>query len=281
MDERAVLAACRNYKLVRAPRRARGLLGDDRGARTGASLEFHSYRTYSPGDDPRRIDWGVYGRTGDLHVKLYAEEVRPHVDVLLDASRSMVLSDGRKAERPRELAAFAWHSARFAGNAARLHTFGEVPRTCESPADLARGASHERGSILFEQPARAARGLRPGGIRIVISDFMTPSGARAAIRELAATAAQLVVVMTLGPWEANPTPEGAARLTDSETDAHWLTDLSEPVVQRYLQRLARLREDVRSSCAAFGATFAPVLCDVELEPALRRDLLPARVVSPV
>lgn len=280
MDERAVLAACRRYKLERASRRALGRLGDEHAIHMGSSLEFHGYRHYAGGDDPRRIDWKVYGRTGDLQIKLFDAEIKPHVDVLLDASASMSIDDGCKAALTRELAAFAWHSARFAGFAARLHTLGASGEICEVASQLTAAKSGET-CVLFESPSRAARALRPGGMRVVISDFLAPGGVQAAIRELANTAAQLVVIMALGPWEAQPTVAGAESLRDAETSAEWTLELSDAVIARYLERLARVRDEVRSACAAVGATFVEVVCDLPLEPTLRRDLLPARVVSAV
>ena len=37
--------------------------GNRRSAYYGSSMEFADYRPYIPGDDPRRIDWNLYGRT--------------------------------------------------------------------------------------------------------------------------------------------------------------------------------------------------------------------------
>jgi uncharacterized protein (DUF58 family) len=279
MDERSVLAACRRYKLQHAPRRALGRLGDEHALHTGSSLEFHSYRGYARGDDPRRIDWKVYGRTERLQVKLFEAEIQPHVDVLLDVSASMAIADGRKPALTRELAAFVWHSARFAGNAARLHTLGESAALCEAPA-LLTAAESGRACVLFAEPGRTAHRLKPGGLRVVISDFLVNAGAGAAIRELASSAAQLVVIMTLGPWEASPIPGGSQQLLDVEGGGESLLELSDAAVARYLGRLERLRDQVRGACASVGATFLQVVCDAELEPVLRRDLLPAGIVGP-
>src|SRR5262245_18829150 len=39
--------------------------------RKGASVEFKDFREYSPGDDPRTVDWSVYARLGTLVIKLF------------------------------------------------------------------------------------------------------------------------------------------------------------------------------------------------------------------
>ncbi|MCL4731552.1 MAG: DUF58 domain-containing protein [Planctomycetes bacterium] len=53
-------------RVVRAS--ARG----ERAARAlGAGQEFAAHRAYARGDDLRRVDWNVYGRLGQLFVKLF------------------------------------------------------------------------------------------------------------------------------------------------------------------------------------------------------------------
>jgi uncharacterized protein (DUF58 family) len=278
MDERAVLQAVRGYRLERRLRRAQGALGSESGQRAGSSLEFHDYRAYQPGDDPRRIDWAVYGRSDELTVRLFREEIHPRIDIVLDGSRSMALSDGRKAELALELCAFAWHSARLQGSAARVHVAGERVYSGEhAPATPAAEAT----CALFVAPDSCARALRGGGLRVLISDFMTEAPAHGAIRALAAGAAQLVVLRTLGPWEVNPDVEGALRLQDVESRAELSVQLAEGSVARYRDRLARLRDDLQASCRAVGARFADVICDASIGEVLRRDLLPAGVVTPL
>ncbi|MBN1395412.1 MAG: DUF58 domain-containing protein [Pirellulales bacterium] len=55
----------------------------------GFSAEFAEHREYAPGDDPRRLDYRMLGRTDRLYVKQYEEETNMRVRILLDASGSM------------------------------------------------------------------------------------------------------------------------------------------------------------------------------------------------
>src|SRR5271169_384195 len=57
--------------------------------RRGSSLEFNDYRHYSTGDDFRYIDWGLYGRTDKLYIKLFKEEEDLLTYIFIDASASM------------------------------------------------------------------------------------------------------------------------------------------------------------------------------------------------
>ncbi len=43
--------------------------GLHRSPHLGFSVNFAEYRTYRPGDDIRKIDWKVYGRTDRIFVK--------------------------------------------------------------------------------------------------------------------------------------------------------------------------------------------------------------------
>src|SRR6266849_1648324 len=75
---------------IRTRREYAGLgKGSHLSPRRGSSLEFSDFRHYSLGDDFRYIDWGLYGRTDKLYIKLFKEEEDLLTYVFLDASRSM------------------------------------------------------------------------------------------------------------------------------------------------------------------------------------------------
>jgi len=55
----------------------------------GSSVEFAEHRPYSLGDDIRRIDWRVHGKTDRYYIKEFEEETNLRAYLLLDASGSM------------------------------------------------------------------------------------------------------------------------------------------------------------------------------------------------
>jgi len=55
----------------------------------GASVDFAEHRGYTPGDDIRRVDWKLYGRTDRFYLKQYEADVNSNFSVLLDVSKSM------------------------------------------------------------------------------------------------------------------------------------------------------------------------------------------------
>ena len=69
------------------------LKGERRSPKRGQSVEFADYRTYTPGDDLRRVDWNAYARMERLFIKLFQEEEDLTVHILIDASKSMDWGD--------------------------------------------------------------------------------------------------------------------------------------------------------------------------------------------
>lgn len=55
----------------------------------GLSIDFAEHRPYMPGDDIRRIDWRVFGRTDRFYVKEFEADTNTNFIVILDISRSM------------------------------------------------------------------------------------------------------------------------------------------------------------------------------------------------
>src|SRR5687768_9929032 len=65
------------------------IVGAHRSPVKGASVEFRQHRFYTPGDEPRRLDWRVLGRTDRPYIKEYDEETNLRAVLLLDGSGSM------------------------------------------------------------------------------------------------------------------------------------------------------------------------------------------------
>jgi uncharacterized protein (DUF58 family) len=85
----AALARVKNLSLV-----ARGVVegfitGLHSSPYKGLSVEFAEHRKYTPGDNPRHLDWRILGRTDRLYIKQYEEETNLRAQILLDTSASM------------------------------------------------------------------------------------------------------------------------------------------------------------------------------------------------
>src|SRR6185437_679668 len=73
----------------------------------GFSVEFTEYRAYTPGDDPRYLDWKLVGRTDRYFIKKFEDETNLRCHLLVDSSRSMTFGSRgyTKADYGRTLAA--------------------------------------------------------------------------------------------------------------------------------------------------------------------------------
>ena len=263
------------------PREAmRGRDGARAGAGAGSSLDFLDFRDYHPGDDLRRLDWGVYARTDREVVKLYREEVLPRLDIILDVSRSMALPGTGKAFAAAALCATLAAAAGNAGCAATLWTAGATLRRTEG-AD-----PHLWPQPEFDSPLPPAEGLRRersrfhrNGIRILVSDLLFPEEPAALLRPLSEGAAATFVLQLLAPDEADPADLGPRRLLDVESGAFLDAVLDEAALAAYREALSRHRARWLEACRAHGATFPDLLiapavaAPPDIAPLLRCGLL--------
>ena len=69
-------------------------MGDLRSRTAGVGVDFLGLRPYVRGDLPRSVDWKATARTGQLNVRIFAQEQRLELLVLLDCSRRSALAAG-------------------------------------------------------------------------------------------------------------------------------------------------------------------------------------------
>lgn len=68
---------------------AHHLMGDARSIYKGAGLDYEESRPYQAGDDSRYMNWRLTARSGQLTMKVFREEHRPGVFVLMDRRAAM------------------------------------------------------------------------------------------------------------------------------------------------------------------------------------------------
>ncbi len=261
--------ACAPYRLALPGRTSAGRSGERLGRGPGSSLEFLDFRDYVPGDDLRHVDWRAYARTDALKVRLFREEVSPHLDVVVDPSASMGSTPAKDRASRDLVEALVALGVRAGGHPRRLEA-GAGPF---EDADGLRFHGRDDAGLLPRVP------LRPRSLRAVVSDFLTPADPAPMLRRLADGAAYLYVLQVLDPWEAEPAPEGAVTLVDVEDGARVELVLDAPTVTAYRTRLDRLCGAVERAVRSLGGTYARVLAAPPADM-LRGALLPAGVVEP-
>jgi len=240
------------------------LAGLHLGRQAGASLEFRDHREYQPGDDLRRIDWNAFARSDKLTVKLYREEISPHLDIVLDGSRSMALDETAKARAAIGLAAAF---AVAAENAGYSHN-AWLAREYVAPAANGSGRPALWGSLELDFRGNPAEGFtrtpprfRRQGMRVFISDLLWLGEPATVLRSLAHDAASLVVAQTLASVDANPPERGRVRLLDSETDERREIFIDDGAIRRYRDALARHQQNWHRACRQIGAAMVNLIAE--------------------
>ncbi len=152
------------------------------GKRVGVGSEFEQYRYYEPGDDPKRIDWKYFSRSGKYMIKESPTESQLHVRMMLDLSGSMNYEENgiRRLDYAKNLIASLAYLANQQGDALSYFTFqeGKVEKKVgESPKAFQR--------ILYFLEEEKASGSWPVGkqdfpvlkskqkeLIIMVSDFL-------------------------------------------------------------------------------------------------------------
>ncbi|MFM8470280.1 MAG: DUF58 domain-containing protein, partial [Limisphaerales bacterium] len=65
----------------------------------GFSVEFAQHRQYVQGDEIRRLDWKVFGKTDRYYIREYEEETNLRATLLLDLSGSMRYAGAGRAPK--------------------------------------------------------------------------------------------------------------------------------------------------------------------------------------
>jgi uncharacterized protein (DUF58 family) len=93
----------------------------------GRSVDFAEHRAYMPGDDIRRIDWRLFGRTDRFYLKEFEADSNTDLVQLLDVSRSMRFTSHAltKLDYARYLVACFAYLARKQRDRVGLVTFDE------------------------------------------------------------------------------------------------------------------------------------------------------------
>lgn len=276
-------AAGLRYRMA-APRQVmQGLTGQQTGRGVGSSVDFRDFRQYQPGDDLRRIDWSVYGRSDRLHVRLYRDELSPHVDILLDGSRSMDLEASSKARAASGLTAAMAIAAR---NSKFSHRVWMAREGCRELADSTRLAgaweppAFDSAANLPDSMRRLSPRFRPRSLRVLISDLLWMEEPAALLRPLTHQAAGVMVIQVLGKVDADPDFRGSVRLIDSESQGMQDLFIDAAALRKYKESVRRHQDEWQAACARTGAIFTTVIAEEMTEGWDLSWLVKERILEP-
>jgi uncharacterized protein (DUF58 family) len=240
-----------------------GVGGRSGGPQRGGGFEFADYRRYVPGDDVRHIDWSVYERLHELHVRIAPQESRLALSVLIDASASMDFGEPPKLRYARRLGGLLGVIALLRSDTVQLHTLSDgaaVTGRLYDSRDMVELLVDEletppggRTTDLAGSVRRARDEGTDAKLAVLITDALVPGEQlRAALHELSRYAQEAALMHVLDPVDADPGPEGSIVLVDGETGQRMELDVSDDARRRYAERYAELETEIERSCRAAG-----------------------------
>ncbi|MFN4242225.1 MAG: DUF58 domain-containing protein [Tepidisphaerales bacterium] len=267
----------------------------------GSSIEFRQHRFYTPGDDPRRLDWRLLARTDRPYVREYEQETNLHGLVLLDRSGSMGFGRGglEKLLYARRVAAALGYVMLSQGESAGLADFDEsgavrwlpplpgttqlarwmerLDRMTASTGDAFRGSARPRFADVC---AFLAGNLRRRSLVVVISDLLLDDAelARGLVR-LRHARHEVSLYRVLHPAERRFPFQRWTRFVGLEGEG---VRVVEPAVVRrlYLRRFDEHRQQLVRACRSLGVVLHESTTDIDLATDVTRFILQRGLTRP-
>jgi uncharacterized protein (DUF58 family) len=227
----------------------------------GFSVEFAEHRQYMPGDEIRRIDWKVWGRTDRYYIKQFEEETNLKSYLLLDTSRSMAFkSEGSlsKLEYASYLAAALAYMMTKQRDAVGLVTYDDEMRKYLPPHStkvflqtiLAELSNLEAANMSGTGKAlnAIAERLSRRGLVIIFSDlFDDPADVMNALKHFRYSQHEVLVFHILDPRERNFAFGRDAIFRDMETEEELMTQPYQ-IQRAYQESMAEFIELYKKQC---------------------------------
>lgn len=210
----------------------------------GFSVEFAEHRQYTFGDEPRHIDWRVYGRTGKYYIKQYEEETNLRCYILLDQSSSMAFRSSKsvlpKIEYASYIAAALTLLMMGQRDAVSLTTYSDTLHTFLPPSlkpshqnlilqtlhQTSQSTQQSRGKTTDTSAALKtfAKYLEKRSLIVLLSDFWdTPEKVVAALKHFQHRRNEVIAFHILDPKEKDFDFTTDVEVIDLETGERMLT----------------------------------------------------------
>lgn len=232
----------------------------------GFSVEFAEHRQYMPGDEIRRIDWKVYGKTDRYYIKQYEEETNLKSYIVMDVSASMSFSSaGKGKDGPITKSAYASYIAAALAylmqqqrDAVGLLTYDDAIRSIVPPHAT---KAHLRRILLELEHLTPSNKTKTGfalhrlaermprrGLVIVLSDLLDdPAQVLAALKHFRHNNHEVLVMQILDPLERSFAFGADAVFRDVETGESMPTQPYQ-IQHAYRQEMHAFLERYKREC---------------------------------
>ncbi len=277
-DIASVKRSVQLYRLPLASFSWRGARGNWLGKDIGTSLDFHDFRNYIPGDDPRNIHWQAYARTGNYFLKQFHEEVSPSIDLILDTSSSMAIFP-KKKQRALELFYFLALSCEKAGASLRLWKCAEATHKRVPTREALACRFDFTAANSSIPPAFRLIPSRAGSLRIIVSDFLFPVES-APLAPASGGAKPLVFCFAVRhSLEEDPDWDGNLELVDIETGSSREQKITPQLLAEYRAAYKRHFGLWKAEVRKVGGTFTVIPSSVPLAEAIAKFALADRALE--
>ena len=240
------------------------LSGLHRSPHHGFSVEFSEYREYSPGDDPRYLDWRLFARSDRYYIKRFEEETNLRCHLVVDLSKSMGFGSlaYTKVDYARTAAATLAYFLSMQRDAVGLVTFdetiGEFVPARYRPGHLRRlmvsleRAVAGKSTDLSAPLEQIATTVRKRGLVVLLSDLLADTETlRARLGFLRSQGHEVVLLRVLDPAELEFDFDKPAMFIDMESGRDLYVD---PAGARanYQRNFAQHAEKIERACRELG-----------------------------
>jgi len=261
--------------------------GIHRSAYHGFSVEFSEYRAYTPGDDPRYLDWKLFARSDRYNIKRFEDETNLLCYLVVDMSRSMSFGSSQytKSDYACTLAASLAYFMFTQRDAVGLLTFADDVADYLPPRHRTGHLRRLFGMLDRETAGRAtdlsrpleriAESVRKRGLVVLVSDLLAPVAEfRTRLGYLRSRGHDVLVLQVLDPAEGDFAFSAPQMFHDLESGRRLYID-PQAARAEYERRFGAHAAELKQACLDLGVDFNGLTTDQPLELALF-DLLHVR-----
>jgi uncharacterized protein (DUF58 family) len=255
----------------------------------GFSVEFSEHRKYTPGDDPKDIDWLIYAKTDKYYVKKFEAETNVTGYLVMDLSRSMGYTyrqELTKFEYAICLAAALCYLMIHQQDPVGLLTFDQKIRDSLAPKSkrkqlgdvlsLLANLKPEGKTDVAASLTQVAAMLRHASLVMVFSDLLgEPEPILQALRRLRHAGHDVIVFHVLDEAEVRFPFDGMVELEEPETQERLQVDAS-GFRRDYLDELEAFRDTYRRECSQMRIDYVALDTSMQFDKALLEYLMSRR-----
>ena len=255
----------------------------------GFSVEFSEHRKYTPGDDPKDLDWLVYAKTDKYYVKKFEAETNITGYLAMDLSESMAYTyrqELTKLEYAISLAAALAYLMIHQNDPVGVVSFTEEITNYLPPKSKRQQIGNILSLLAKLRPAgqtnvgrslsQLAAMLKHASLVMVFSDLLAESEPIiTALRQLRHGGNDVILFHILDEAEVVFPFSGLVELEEPETNARLEVD-ADSYRRDYLQEIEQFRETYRRECFQSGIDYVPLDTSMPFDRALTEYLLMRR-----